>query len=171
MKMVAPDHMREAVAHAGEQRGLRERRTWSLVGVNCRVIRYERKRPDDGALLVRLRELAAEHRRFGYRRVGCLLARESMKPGHKKLLRIYRTEGLRVRRRGSRKRALDPRRPIVLPDEPNQRWSQDFVFDRLVCGRRFRILCVADDYPRECLALVTDTLLSGSRAVGNCPAR
>jgi putative transposase len=127
------------------------------------VIRYEPTRPDDGALRQRLRELAAERRRFGYRRLGYLLAREGITPNHKKLLRVYREEGLRVRRRGGRKRALGTRRPMVLPDGPNQRWSLDFVSDSLICGRRFRILCVVDDYTRECLTLVADTSLSGAR--------
>ncbi|MXO92596.1 IS3 family transposase [Erythrobacter arachoides] len=162
-KMVTPGAKREAVAHAREQHGLSERRACSLVGVSRRVIRYEPTRPDDGALRQRLRELATERRRFGYRRLGYLLAREGMKPNHKKLLRIYREEGLRVRRRGGRKRALGTRRPMVLPDSPNQRWSLDFVSDSLICGRRFRILCVVDDFSRECLALVADTSLSGAR--------
>ena len=70
---------------------------------------------------------------------------------------------LRVRRRGGRKRALGTRRPMVLADGPNQRWSLDFVSDSLICGRRFRILCVVDDFSRECLALVADTSLSGAR--------
>ena len=161
--MVTPGAKREAVAHAREQHGLSERRACSLVGVSRRVIRYEPTRPDDGALRQRLRELAAERRRFGYRRLGYLLAREGMRPNHKKLLRIYREEGLRVRRRGGRKRALGTRRPMVLPDGPNQRWSLDFVSDSLICGRRFRILCVVDDFSRECLALVADTSLSGAR--------
>ncbi|MAK97850.1 MAG: IS3 family transposase [Citromicrobium sp.] len=162
-KMVTPGAKREAVAHAREQHGLSERRACSLVGVSRRVIRYEPTRPDDGALRQRLRELAAERRRFGYRRLGYLLAREGITPNHKKLLRIYREEGLRVRRRGGRKRALGTRRPMVLPDGPNQRWSLDFVSDSLICGRRFRILCVVDDFSRECLALVADTSLSGAR--------
>lgn len=161
--MVTPGAKREAVAHACEQHGLSERRACSLVGVSRRVIRYKPTRPDDGALRQRLRELAAERRRFGYRRLGYLLAREGITPNHKKLLRIYREEGLRVRRRGGRKRALGTRRPMVLPDGPNQRWSLDFVSDSLICGRRFRILCVVDDFSRECLALVADTSLSGAR--------
>jgi len=92
-----------------------------------------------------------------------LLAREGMTPNHKKLLRIYREENLRVRRRGGRKRALGTRTPMVLPDGPNQRWSLDFVSDTLTCSRRFRILCVVDDFTRECLTLVADTSLSGVR--------
>jgi putative transposase len=161
--MVTPGAKREAVAHAREHHGVSERRACALVGVSRRVIRYEPTRSDDGALRQRLRELAAERRRFGYRRLGYLLAREGITPNHKKLLRIYREEGLRVRRRGGRKRALGTRRPMVLPDGPNQRWSLDFVSDSLICGRRFRILCVVDDYTRECLALVADTSLSGVR--------
>lgn len=70
---------------------------------------------------------------------------------------------LRVRRRGGRKRALGTRAPMTIPQGPNQRWSLDFVSDSFICGRRFRILCVVDDFSRECLALVADTSLSGAR--------
>jgi len=70
---------------------------------------------------------------------------------------------LKVRRRGGRKRALGTRAPMTMPQGPNQRWSLDFVSDAFACGRRFRILCVVDDFTRECLALVADTSLSGAR--------
>ncbi|MCW2396637.1 putative transposase [Sphingobium sp. B8D3C] len=109
-KMVTPGAKLEAVAHAREYHGLSERRACNLVGVSRRVIRYRSLRPDDGPLRQRLRELAAERRRFSYRRLGYLLAREGMTPNHKKLLRVYREENLRVRRRGGRKRALVPER-------------------------------------------------------------
>ena len=82
---------------------------------------------------------------------------------HKKLLRLYREEGLSVRKCGCRKRAMGTRSPMMLPDGPNQRWSLDFVSDALHSGRRFRGLTVVDDYTRECLALVADTSLSGER--------
>ena len=81
----------------------------------------------------------------------------------KKLYRIYREEGLSVRRRRGRKRAMGTRAPMVLPLMPNQRWSLDFVSDQLTDGRRFRILTVVDDCTRECLALIADTSLSGAR--------
>jgi putative transposase len=161
--MVTPGAKREAVVHACEQHGLSERRACSLIGVSRRVARYRSLRPDDEPLRVRLRELAAERRRFGYRRLGYLLAREGMAPNHKKLLRIYREEGLKVRRRGGHKRALGTRAPMAIPQGPNQRWSLDFVSDSFVDGRRFRILCVVDDFSRECLALAADTSLSGAR--------
>ena len=113
----------------------------------------------------RLRELAAERRRFGYRRLGWMLAREGHTINHKRLYRIYREERLMVRRRRGRKRALGTRAPMVLPARINQRWSLDFVSDTLSDGRRFRILCIVDDFSRECLATVVDTSLGGVRVV------
>ena len=74
-----------------------------------------------------------------------------------------REEGLAVRRRRGRKRATGTRAPMALPDGPNQRWSLDFVADSLSWGRRFRILCIVDDFTREALALVVDTSIGGSR--------
>ena len=52
---------------------------------------------------------------------------------------------------------------MPLPLRPNQRWSLDFVHDQMTDSRRLRILTVVDDYTRECLALVTDTSISGLR--------
>ena len=161
--MVTPGAKRDAATHAQAVFGLSERRACSVVGVSRRVARYRSMRPDDAPLRLRLRELAAERRRFGYRRLGYLLAREGLTPNHKKLLRIYREEGLRVRRRSGRKRALGTRAPMTIPQGPNQRWSLDFVSDSFICGRRFRILCVVDDFSRECLGLIADTSLSGAR--------
>ncbi len=111
----------------------------------------------------RLRALAAERRRFGYRRLGILLEREGVSMNKKKLFRLYREEGLAVRRRRGRKRATGTRAPMALPDGPNQRWSLDFVADGLSWGRRFRILCIVDDFTREALAPVVDTSIGGHR--------
>jgi putative transposase len=81
----------------------------------------------------------------------------------KRFRRLYREEGLQVRKRGGRKRALGTRAPLNLPSKPNVRWSLDFVSDSFTDGRRFRILAVVDDFTRECLALVPDTSISGHR--------
>jgi putative transposase len=134
-----------------------------ILGADRSAVRYRSRRPEDTVLRMRLRSLAAERRRFGYRRLGLLLAREGLRPNHKKLRRLYAEERLQVRRRGGRKRAMGTRAPIAVPDAVNQRWSLDFASDALADGRRFRILCVVDDFSRECLALVADTSLSGKR--------
>jgi putative transposase len=161
--MVTPAARREAVAHLCNAHAVSQRRACECLGIDRSSIRYRRRRADDAALRTRLRELAAQRRRFGYRRLQILLRREGMLMNHKKLRRLYAEERLQVRRRGGRKRALGTRAPLVLPQGPNQRWSLDFVSDSLTDGRRFRILAVVDDFSRECLCLVADTSLSGAR--------
>ena len=154
-----------AVARLVEQRGLSQVRACRLVGLNRSSMNYRPRRPDDSMLRQRLRELAAQRRRFGYRRLGWLLEREGHVMNRKKLYRLYREEKLMVRRRGRRKRAIGSRAPMTLPNAINQRWSLDFVSDALGDGRRFRILCVVDNFSRECLAAVVDTSLGGVRVV------
>ena len=161
--MVGPAVKRAAVAHARENHGLSQRRACQVIDADRSSVRYRSLRPDDLALRRRIRELACERRRFGYRRLQILLEREGIRMNHKKFRRLYREEKLQVRRRGGRKRALGTRRPMVLPSGPNQRWSLDFVSDAFTDGRRFRILAVVDDFSRECLALEPDTSLSGIR--------
>ena len=142
------------------EKGYSQRRACGLVGVEPKTYRYAPRRSADGEVRVRLRALAGERRRFGYRRLHILLAREGVLLNHKRLFRIYREARrarrprLRVRKRGGRKRALGTRAPMALPQGPNQRWSLDFVSDALACGRRFRVLAVVDDFTRECLGLV-----------------
>lgn len=141
-----------------EQKGYSQRRAHGFVGIDPRVHRYRSARPDDAELRRRLKELASQRRRFGYRRLHVLLKREGIEVNWKKLYRLYREERLTVRKRGGRKRALGTR-----AQDPNQRWSLDFMSDALVDGRRFRILGVIDDFSRECLATVVDNSISGQR--------
>jgi putative transposase len=145
--------------------GLSQRRACGLTGMDVSSYRYRSHRPDDGVLRERLRTLAGLRRRFGYRRLGWLLEREGTKVNLKKVYRLYREEGLAVRRRRGRRRAIGARAPIVVPQELNQRWSLDFVSDQLGNGRRFRLLNVIDDFNSECLAAVPDFSLSGLRVV------
>jgi putative transposase len=107
-------------------------------------VRYRSLRPDDGAVRLRIRELAQLRRRFGYRRLHFLLKREGLAMNQKRFRRLYREEGLQVRKRGGRKRALGMRAPLSLPSGPNERWSLDFVSDSFTDGRRFRALAVVD---------------------------
>jgi putative transposase len=144
--------------------GFSQRRACRLIEVDPKTVRRQAT-ADAPEVRQRLRELAGERRRFGYRRLGILLAREGMTMNHKKLLRLYREEGLAVRRRRGRKRATGTRAPMAVPQGPNQRWSLDFVADALSWGRRFRVLAVVDDFTREALALTVDTSIGGARVV------
>jgi putative transposase len=161
--MVTPAAKREAVAHLRSAFDMSERRACRITGCVRMTVRYRSRRLDDRDLRLRLRALAHERRRFGYRRLLVLLRREGFKVNHKRLFRLYREERLMVRRRGGRKRALGTRAPMIVPQLPNERWSLDFVSDQFVDGRRMRILIVVDDCTRECLALIPDTSISGIR--------
>jgi putative transposase len=119
-----------------QEKGHSQRRACGLIGLDPKVYRYASRRSDDMAVRARLKSLANERRRFGYRRLHILLRREGVMLNHKKLFRLYREERLSVRRRSGRKRALGTRAPMVLPQGPNQRWSLDFVSDILADGRR-----------------------------------
>lgn len=161
--MVTPAAQRNAIAHLMNQHRMSERRACKAIGVCRMTVRYESSRIDDHDLRERMKALAHERRRFGYRRIHVLLRREGHLVNHKRLFRLYREEKLMVRKRGGRKRAIGTRAPMLVPMTANDRWSLDFVSDQLTDGRRFRILTVVDDCTRECLALVADTSLSGLR--------
>lgn len=140
-----------------------ERRACRVIGVDRTSVRYQRTTPDDAELRARIRALAHERRRFGYRRLYVLLRREGRLVNKKRVQRIYQEERLMVRRRGGRKRALGLRVPMAAPDRPNACWSLDFVHDQMTDGRRFRVLAIVDNCTRECLALIADTSISGVR--------
>jgi putative transposase len=144
---------------------LSQRRACELVGIQRCVFRYRSRRSDDVVARQRLKELAQKHLRWGYRFLGILLRREGHRINHKRVLRLYREEGLKLRPK-RRKKVVSVQR--IQPPETtgiNQKWSMDFVIDTLSCGRRFRALCIVDCYSRECLALEVDTSLSGERVV------
>jgi putative transposase len=157
--MVGPVAKREAVAHLRAVMSLSERRACSIVDADRKMIRY----PPDTALRTQLRELANERKRFGYRRLFILLRQKGELSGINRIYRLYREEGLTVRKRHARRRAVGVRAPIIVEALPNARWSLDFVHDQFACGRRFRILNIVDDVTRECLAAIPDTSISGRR--------
>jgi putative transposase len=127
--------------------------------------RYQPKGKGDEVIRKRLRELAEQRKRFGSPRLHVLLKREGLVVNHKRTERIYREEGLALRRKRRRKGAAGAR--VILPaaERPNQHWSMDFVADSIVTGRRFRALTIVDDYSRECPAIEVDTSLGGVRVV------
>jgi putative transposase len=128
-------------------------------------VRYRRKRKDDDADRKLLRALAAERRRFGYRRLREMARRKGNVMNLKKVYRLYREEGLMVRRRRGRKRALGTRAPLQSARRPNEVWVLDFVADVLESGRRFRVFNVEDQFTRTGLATEVDTSLPSARIV------
>jgi putative transposase len=161
--MVRPAAKREAVAHLREHFQMSERRACTVLAADRKTIRYTSRRPPETELREKLRDLANQRRRFGYRRLFILLRREGEASGINRIYRLYREEGLGVRKRKGRKRAIGVRASLLVEARPNARWSLDFVHDQMANGRRFRILNVVDDVTHECLAAIPDTSISGHR--------
>ena len=145
--------------------GITERRAARFTGFARSSLRYRTVRDPMPELRARIRELAAERPRWGYRRIHVMLAREGWTVNRKRVLRLYREDGLLARRKGKGRRSQAPR-PIREPlGQPNQRWSIDFVHDALANGRRFRCLTVLDEFTRESLAIEVDYSLPSSRVI------
>lgn len=115
------------------------------------------------ALRMRLRDLAANRVRFGYRRLTVLLRREGWKVNAKRIYRLYTEDGLAVRTKVRKKIARRQRVPLLRASRPNERLSMDFVSNKLIDGRWFRVLTVVDQFTRECLALLADSSLTGQK--------
>ena len=163
--MVATSVRREVVTFL-KSRGHAERRACELVSLQRSTCRYKSRRHDDPKLVARLREIAEQRPRFGYRRVHALLVRDGFEVNRKRVYRIYKAAGLAVQRRKRRKlRAARPAPPVEVV-RPNQRWSMDFVHDYLADGRRLRTFNVVDAFTRECLVIEVDTSLPARRVVG-----
>src|SRR5271170_2163044 len=167
--MVGPVAKREAVTHLRNVVQMSERRACILVAADRKMIRYRSRRPPDVELRARLRDLANQRRRFGYRRLFILLREQGEPSGVNRIYRLYREEGLTVRKRKARRRAVGTRTPILVEAKINARWSLDFVHDQFALGRRFRILNIVDDITRECLSATEqqDDILDGPIKTGD----
>lgn len=146
--------MRRTVVGMLREKGFSHRRSCRLAGIGRNAERHQPTRKDE-PLVVRMKELAIEHIRYGYRRIWALLRREGWIVNVKRIWRLWKMEKLQVPKRRPRKRrcgpslAVAPYRAVV----PNHVWTVDFVADRLSHGGRLRMLTVVDEFTRESLAI------------------
>jgi len=160
--MVTPAIRRRIVGHVMQALKLSQRRACRGIGVSRTSIRYESVREEPKQLLEKMRELAKERPRFGYRGIYRLLRRRGHEVNHKRVYRLYKREGLHIRTKRRKRFAASPRVEVPKPTRSLQCWSMDFVSDHLVSGRRFRILTVVDQFSRCCPGVVVDTSIPGA---------
>jgi putative transposase len=161
--MVSPAARREAATWLIDEFTVSQRRACRALELGLATCRYRSRRRDGGILRERLRSLAEERPRFGYRRLHVMLRREGFAVNAKRVYRLYRLDGLAVRRKKRKRVSHGPRLPMELPTAPNLRWSMDFTCDQLADGRSFRTLNIVDDFSREALAIEVDASLPGLR--------
>ena len=125
---------RRVVQQVAAAAGVSERRAIRYTGFPRSTIRYKSLKDPQEELRARIKELAAQRPRWGYRQIHTLLKREGWLVNRKRVQRLYREEGLAVRKKGKRRRSQAPR-PVRQPlGRANQRWSMDFVSDTLSNG-------------------------------------
>ena len=150
--------------------GLSQRRACRLIPLWRGTMRYQvkagKRSQENEQIRIRLRELADQRKRWGYRRLHVLLEREGWQVNVKRVYRIYVEEQLIVRKRLKRRRAgAQARVPVATPVSANQVWTMDFLHDALAWGRKLRTLSIEDAFTREMLAIEVDTSLPALRVI------
>ena len=163
--MVTPASKRTAAGVMITEFRRSQRRACALTQLGRSTCRYRFRRPADDEFRQKLRAIALQRPAFGYRRLAYFLRKNGLRFNHKKLLRVYRSEGLGLPRKRPRKRLWQRPRPLLPATLPNERWSIDFVADQLGSGRRFRVLTIMDDFTRQWPLTIVDTSISGTRIV------
>ena len=154
---------RQMVAEVMSAHQLSQRRACGLIGITRRGFQRAPVEDRNHRLRHRLRELAEERRRWGCPLLYLMLRREGWRAYHKRVERLYREEGLSLRRRRRRKRLSHLRVAHERPVTANQTWAVDFIHDSLISGRHFRAFAVLDQWSRESLAIEVDLSLTGER--------
>ena len=163
--MVTPPLRRAVVQEVMDVHGFSERHACDVTGFARSSQRYQARRRSYAELSMRLAALAGDRPRFGYRRLHIMLGREGFKANHKLVYRLYRLAGLKLRGKRGKRRCGERRGKPLPPIAINDRWSMDFVSDRLVDGRAFRAFAVVDDVSKRCVVIEVDTSLPGLRVI------
>jgi transposase InsO family protein len=149
--------------------GVSERRACAVLGQHRSTQRkVPRGADDEAALTADIIELAKRFGRYGYRRITALLRDAGWAVNRKRVERIWRREGLKVPQRQPRRGRLwlnDGSCIRLRPERANHVWAYDFIEDRTREGRRFRMLCVVDEFTREALAIRVARRLSSSDVI------
>ncbi len=152
-KGLTPDQRRGLVGYARDAYRVTERRACRVLCASRATIRYVSVKPGQEDLRMRIKEIAAVRSSWGSPRIHVLLRREGWLVNHKRTERLFRLEGLNLRRnRPRRRKAVVTRGPSVAAMRKDERWSMDFMHDQLQDGRGIRVLTVVDQYTREALA-------------------
>jgi len=164
--MVSAPGRRRQVAHARKRWKLSLRRACALLDVARSGAEYaSKKEAADAPVIARMRELAAQFPRYGYRMIQLLLAKKGLPMSVDRAYRLWRKAGLQVPRKRPRRRIATGRPRPTPPNGPNHVWAIDFVFDTCADGRQLKCLTVIDEWTRECLAIDVGSGIRAGRVV------
>lgn len=143
------------------EQGLSERRALKVLGMSSSAYRYQPAPDRNQALTAQIVTLAQRHRRYGAGMIYLKLRQAGMVVNHKRVERLYAEAGLQIKKRKRKKVPVADRHPLLRPQQADQMWSMDFVFDRTGEGRAIKNLTVVDDATHEAIAIVPERAISG----------
>jgi putative transposase len=146
-------------------KGLSERKALKVIAMSASALRYQPREDHNGELRAKILSLAQRHRRYGVGMIYLKLRQAGQFVNYKRVERLYREQKLQVRRRKRKKVPIGERQPLTRPDQPNQVWSMDFVFDRVAGGRALKCLTIVDDATHECVAIEPGHAFTGKHLV------
>ena len=158
--MVAARARREVVRYI-TGRGLSERRALGIVNMSASALRYKPAPDRNQWLLEKIIALAQRYRRYGAAMIYLKLRQEGLQVNHKRVDRLYAMAALQIRKRKRKKIPVSERQPLLRPEQANQVWSMDFVFDRSAEGRIIKCLTIVDDATHESVAIAPERAISG----------
>ena len=162
-----PVERKDAALYLLAHNDVSERRVCSVLKIYRNAYRYESRKDQQAVLRNRIREIAETRIRYGYRRIHVLLLREGWHINHKRVYRLYREEGLNLRKKKPCRQKSACRMPyIAMPCALDECWAMDFVSDQLYNGKRFRALTLLDMFSRECLDIHVDKSITGEAVAG-----
>jgi len=148
---------------------LSQRRVCRALGQWRSTQRYQPKtKADEGALIQRMLELSLAHPRQGYRRICVRLRAEGWAVNAKRVRRLWRSQGLNVSRPPRKKRARGTSANSISArraEHADHVWSYDCLYDRTMDGRTMKLLCVVDEFTRECLLIRAERSITAQKVV------
>lgn len=163
--MVSAPARRQAVELA-HHRGLSYRRACALFRVARSTLQYSSRLAEkDAPVQARMRGLAAQYPRYGYRRIRIFLEREGHRMSPDRAHRLWSAAGLQVPKKRPRRRVAASRPRPVPATGANQVWAYDFVFDWCANGQQVKCLTVVDEWTRECLAIDVGRSIRSARVI------
>ncbi|HET6243443.1 MAG TPA: IS3 family transposase [Bacteroidia bacterium] len=151
-KVLKPCERKDRVDYVCQEHGYSLTRACKLINFP-RSLYYYVSIKDDTPVIEKLQELAEKKPKEGQDKFYGRIRNAGLIWNRKRIARVYKLLGMNTRKRTRKRLPARIKTPLIIPQQPNDTWSMDFMHDTLMNGRKFRVLNIIDDYNREALKI------------------